>query len=153
MHRCRTGESIPPTPLDQPGVSSPSRFRSNISSARPTTGVEVTSDNDQIHLVTPSRDHPADQLEHGLLLYRLCRLELVHIADQKGGIRPRVGHLDEVCMLEGSWSALRHCFILRSDVKKGCSGRHVDMHERHDLDLSRVPRTPPWSSSKEAVRW
>ena len=58
---------------------------------------------------------------HSLLLltyYRLCCLKLVQIAKQKGGIRPWVGHLDEVLVLEASRSALRNCFILCSYVKE-----------------------------------
>ena len=69
-------------------------------------------------MVTPSRNHSTDQLEHGLLFFRLCCLELVHVAEQKGGIRPWVRHFDEVGVLEGSGSALHYCFILRSNVKK-----------------------------------
>ena len=60
---CRTGESLPPAPLEQPGVSSPSRFGYDISNARSAAGVEVASDNDQVRVMPPSRNHPADQLE------------------------------------------------------------------------------------------
>ena len=67
-------------------------------------------------MVAPSVHHQADELEHGLLLFRLCSLILVHVTKQEGGIRPWVRHPDEVDLLEGSWSPLCHRFKLLSDV-------------------------------------
>ena len=79
------------------------RLMSRVTDALLERRIPVTANDDVVRLVAPSLDYTARQREKSVLLLGLCRLSLVHVADQQRDLRVRIQHSEEMHSPPAVW--------------------------------------------------